>query len=351
MTTRKHPDTPNESGLRQAARFWEKLRLSYTAVLALPTIAWLIFSWPHFRGSVSSLLLWLVMFLAIANLCYCAGYALDMFIQASVPQNWRRRLRVSFWIAGLLLALLVENYWIADEIYPDVHQRTTGLQLFGGTMSGTSAQMATNLNFPAPLAVAGFLAAAGGLLLATAAILILWFARKPKLARRTGIMTACAAVIYFGLLIGFSAASHTKTLGLGQEKYFCEIDCHVAYSVVSVDAHPNGETVKYSIALRTRFDEKTISTSRPKDAPLTPSPREVRIVDGGGHEYAPASVDGTSLMTPIRPAQSYTTRLQFQVPTGARGLRLLLRTIPAWPDRMVIGDENSWMHKKTYFAL
>jgi hypothetical protein len=351
MTTEDHPRSQNEGGLRQAARFWEKLRPWYTAILAVPTIAWLTFSWPHFRGSVSSLLLWLVMFLAVANLCYCAGYIADALIRAFAPQSWRRALRVSFWIAGLLLSLLVENYWIADEIYPDAHQGTTGAQLFGGTMGGTSAQIATNLNFPAPLAVVGFLMAVGGLLLATAAILILLFARKPKLARRTGITGAFAAVIYFGLLIGFSAASHTKTLGLGQEKYFCEIDCHLAYAVVSVDAHPNGETVDYSVALRTRFDEKTISTSRPKDAPLTPSPREVRIVDSGGHEYAPASVDGTSLMTPLSPAESYTSRLQFQVPQRASGLRLLLRTVPAWPDHMVIGDENSWMHKKTYFAL
>jgi hypothetical protein len=32
-------------------------------------------------------------------------------------------------------------------------------------------------------------------------------------------------------------------------------------------------------------------------------------------------------------------------------LRLLINTIPRWPDRLVIGDENSWLHKKTYFAL
>jgi hypothetical protein len=56
-------------------------------------------------------------------------------------------------------------------------------------------------------------------------------------------------------------------------------------------------------------------------------------------------------MTPLRPAESYTTQLEFRVPKNAAGLRLLLSTTPAWPDHLVIGDENSWMHKKTYFAL
>ena len=41
----------------------------------------------------------------------------------------------------------------------------------------------SNMNFPAPLAVMAFLAAAAGVVLALAAAAIAWFARKPKLAR------------------------------------------------------------------------------------------------------------------------------------------------------------------------
>lgn len=215
----------------------------------------------------------------------------------------------------------------------------------------SSVHFASNLNFPAPLAVVGFLAAAGGLFIATGAAVIFWFSRKPKLARRTVVTVGCGAVMYLALLIGFSLASHTRTLAIGQEKYFCEIDCHLAYSVVAVNTQPHGTATEYAVTLRTRFDETTISASRPKEAPLMPSPREARIVDAEGHEYAPTSNEGTSLMTPIRPAESYATRLNFVIPTNASGLRLLVRTIPAWPDHVVIGDENSWLHKKTYFAM
>jgi hypothetical protein len=208
--------------------------------------------------------------------------------------------------------------------------------------------IASNMNFPAPLAVLGFLAAIGGLFLAVAAALIFWFARKPKFARITAIVAGAAAIIYLALLLSFSAASHETALAHGQEKYFCEIDCHLAYSVVDAHAQPDGHLV---VTLRTRFDETTTSPNRPKDVPLTPSPREARLIDSTDHEYAPVATAGTPLLTPLKPADSYTTQLEFNLPKDATGLRLLINTIPQWPDRIVIGDENSLFHKKTYFAL
>lgn len=211
-----------------------------------------------------------------------------------------------------------------------------------------SAHIASNMNFPAPFAVLGFVAACVGLFLALSAVLIFWFARKPRFARITAIAIGTGAVAYWALLLTFSAVSHETDLTRGQEKYFCEIDCHLAYSVVEVNNHPDGH---YIIKLRTRFDETTTSPNRPKDAPLTPSPREVRLVDSTGHEYAPVATAGTPLLTPLKPADSYITHLEFELPQGATGLRLLINTAPLWPDRVVIGDENSILHKKTYFAL
>jgi len=215
------------------------------------------------------------------------------------------------------------------------------------------AAVVSNTNFPAPLAILGFLAACAGLFVALASILIFWFAGKPKFARFAVYALVAGAVAYSGLLFGFSAASHATTLARGQEKYFCEIDCHLAYSVLDVkeqdvNAQPGG---RYVVTLRTRFDETTISAQRPKGATLTPSPRDVRLLDAAGREYKPVAIVGTPLLTPLKPGDSYTTELEFSVAQDATGLRLLLKTTPGWPDHVVIGDENSWLHKKTYFAL
>ncbi|MFZ0731513.1 MAG: hypothetical protein WAM79_04230 [Candidatus Sulfotelmatobacter sp.] len=339
-------DSMEHRGLREAARFWEPRRLWYGGILFAGVLAWVIFTWPHFRESLGLFALWTVVFLALANACYCAGYAVDLLVQAFVPEAWWRRIRWALWILGTLFSMLVETYWIGDEIYP---HPASGQPAASAAIN--SGHFASNINFPAPLAVLGFLGACGGLLLAVAAVLIFWFAHKPKFARVAGLTIGAGAAVYFALLVGFSAGSHSTTLALGQEKYFCEIDCHLAYSVVDVTMKAEGETTDYVVTLRTRFDEKTISASRPKDAPLMPSPREVQLIDGAGHNYDPVSNAGTALMTPLTPGESYQTKLEFQVPRDAAGLRLLIRTVPGWPDHFVIGDENSWLHRKTYFAL
>ena len=337
----------HEGSLREASRFWEPMRLWYSAILSVIVLLWVAMTWPHFRAALNWADLGRMTVLGLlANVCYCAAYVAEFFIQGALPAQFWRRARYAVWIAGMLLAIVITNYWIADEIYPD----------FSGA-SGLSAVIAhsggqgSNLNFPAPLAVVGFLAACGGLFVAAAAVLMFWFARKPKFARVAGTAVGIGGVLYFGLLLGFSASSHDRALALGQEKYFCEIDCHLAYAVVDVKSEMRGDSKRYVVTLRTRFDETTISPQRPKDAPLAPSPREIRIIDSSGRAYEPASTAGASLMTPLRPGDAYNTDMEFRTPKDASGLRLLIQTIPAWPDRVLIGDENSWLHKKTYFAL
>jgi hypothetical protein len=345
-------DDPIDSGhdtfaIRDAARFWEPRRTVYNGILTVIVLLWLVLTWPHFRPAMTwSALVAMLVLAFFANVCYCAAYGAELALQPFVSNSSRKRWRWVLWIAGTLFAIVFENYWIADEIYPDAVNG--GPKLFGGMNAVWNSALASNMNFPAPLAVLGFLAAVGGSVVAVAAALIFWFARKPRLARVAGLAVGGGAVIYFGLLLGFSASSHATMLSRGQEKYFCEIDCHLAYSVVDVKSQPEGPFV---ITLRTRFDETTTSPNRPKDAPLSPSPREVRLIDSAGREYAAVATQGTPLLTPLKPADSYTTELEFNVPKDATGLRLLLNTSPQWPDRFVIGDENSWLHKKTYFAL
>jgi hypothetical protein len=214
-----------------------------------------------------------------------------------------------------------------------------------------NANLHSNMNFPAPLAVLGFLAAGGGMVLIGLSIIVAYFVRKPKFATQLMKLTGTAAVIYLGLLSGFSLASRDTTLVPGEEKYFCEIDCHLAYTILDTKTLPEAAAVRYIVTLRTRFDESTISSHRPKDAPLLPSPRTVLVIDGRGNPYAPLSIDGTPLLASLIPGQSYTTELQFMLPRNINGLRLLISTTPAWPDYLLIGDENSWLHKKTYFRI
>ena len=117
----KSPSGPFRGLLADAIRFWETRRLIYNFVLSAFVVLWLVATWPHFRAALTlhSLLLLAILAL-IANVCYCAAYLVDIPMQrSSFNAVWRRR-RLGLWLMGTLFAILVENYWIADEIYASV---------------------------------------------------------------------------------------------------------------------------------------------------------------------------------------------------------------------------------------
>jgi hypothetical protein len=113
------------------------------------------------------------------------------------------------------------------------------------------------------------------------------------------------------------------------------------------------------LRVKTWFDERTISAHR-GNGPLTPNTRKVLLVDDTGRSYAPSpegqaafarlGQGSTPLMQALRPGESYTTDLVFDVPRNARGLRLLI-TEDDPETRFVIGHENSLLHKKIYFDV
>ena len=93
--------------LKNAARFWERQRVWYNAVLLLTVVLWVGFTWPHFRPAMNLGALGKMTVLALlANLCYCAGYAMEGFIQPLVQQAYWRRLRWVVWVVGMLFAVL-----------------------------------------------------------------------------------------------------------------------------------------------------------------------------------------------------------------------------------------------------
>ncbi|MBZ5693892.1 MAG: hypothetical protein LAN36_00885 [Acidobacteriia bacterium] len=112
---------PLRDVLRDAIRYWEPRRVVYNLVLVVVVMVWLLFTWPHFRSALAlGSLLFLSVFAMLANVCYCAAYLADVPMQYSLFQAvWRRR-RWGLWVTGTLFAILLANYWIADEIYPYV---------------------------------------------------------------------------------------------------------------------------------------------------------------------------------------------------------------------------------------
>jgi hypothetical protein len=115
------PEPPPPGLWSDSIRFWELRRLLYNLVLAAVVLAWLLATWPHFRPAFTLLnFLRLVILGMIANVLYCSAYFVDVpLLHSPLGPRWRSR-RWVLWVVGMLLAFLLTNYWIADEIYPDI---------------------------------------------------------------------------------------------------------------------------------------------------------------------------------------------------------------------------------------
>jgi hypothetical protein len=157
--------------------------------------------------------------------------------------------------------------------------------------------------------------------------------------------------VYAAVFLLASLTSKDRVLGPNEEKHICEVDCHLAYSVVGVKTAQtlDGRTARgtfYVVTVKVRFDEQTISPHRGM-APLTPNSRYVAIVDGAGRRYeAPAD----ALKRQLVPGESYTTDFVFDLPHDARDPRLILANHDI-ETPLLIGHENSVFHGKTTFRL
>jgi hypothetical protein len=187
-----------------------------------------------------------------------------------------------------------------------------------------------------------------------AAALLLVFSlllKRPDVASLIAKLALGGVGVYVALFLIAALASKDRVLDPTEEKHICEVDCHLAYSVVGtkttklLDGRAAHGTF-YVVTVKVRFDETTISSHRGM-APLTPNSRYVAILDGQGRRYE-ASTD--ALKRQLVPGESYTTELVFDLPPDARDLKLILASHDV-ETPFIIGHENSFFHGKTTFRL
>jgi hypothetical protein len=199
----------------------------------------------------------------------------------------------------------------------------------------------------------------------------LWTASRgwPLLSRNLAFGTFGLILAYITLLVGGGLLSRGRVLPVHAEKYFCELDCHLAYSVTDVrftdslgsgenELRPNGRF--WLVTVRTWFDPKTISARRSLTAPTWPAPRNLALVSVDGDRYQPlkdvdASLAASGIVsTPITkelpPAASYTTTFVFDLPEDAEATALFL-TDDLVVSRFLIGHERSPFHAPTLLQL
>jgi len=228
--------------------------------------------------------------------------------------------------------------------------------------------MYTNVNLAAPVGVLLFLGTGFLLFVIGLALIYSVIRKKFGLTRFALIAIASIAGLYLGVMLIFSFVGSDKVLARGKEKHFCEIDCHLAYSITDVretktlgDA-PSQVTAAGTfrvVTIKTRFDETTISSAR-GNGQLHPNSRVLAVIDERGKKYFPSSpgqnalessqAAGTPITTPLRPSETYTTTFVFDLPADIRNPTLLIREGEV-VTRFIIGHENSPLHKTTRFQI
>ena len=228
--------------------------------------------------------------------------------------------------------------------------------------------MYTNVNLAAPLGALALLGTGFILLVVGLALGYSIISKKSGLTKLALLAMVLVAGIYLSLLLIFSLASSEKVLARGEEKHFCEIDCHLAYSVADVhETKTLGEAANQVTAagmfrvvtIKTRFDETTIGRNRGEGL-LYPNSRVVTVSDENGKQYLPAAAAqvvlekshtaGTAMTIPLRPGETYSTTVVFDLPADIKNPTLLIHEGESLT-HFVIGHENSPLHKKTRFQI
>ncbi len=95
-----------------AIRYWEPRRIAYNVVLRLVVLAYFAINWPHSGAKTSFEVILFVFVLAVlANVCYCAAYLGDVFVQISGLREVWQRWRWVLFVIGTLFAGIIARWF------------------------------------------------------------------------------------------------------------------------------------------------------------------------------------------------------------------------------------------------
>lgn len=196
----------------------------------------------------------------------------------------------------------------------------------------------------------------GGLFAATVVLIISFWKKIDWLKKFVFGGLAVWFALYAVLLFSTSLSSEEKTLGLNEPKEFCGfyLDCHMRTAVTAVrktktigDKTAKGEF--YMVKVKVFSDAKRVDLGL-----LAP---KLYVIDGDGKAYPrveDAENPGPPFDQKIPAGGSFEKEVVFDLPADVKNPRLDVAEgigIDKVVEAVLIGDEDSILHKRTYFTL
>ena len=102
-----------------AISFWEPRRLIYNLALAGIVTTYLVVGYPGSKAVLSiDFGLGLFLLAVGANICYCAAYLADVFVQASGFRDLWQRIRWVLFVVGTLVAAIITRFIAMSMFHP-----------------------------------------------------------------------------------------------------------------------------------------------------------------------------------------------------------------------------------------
>jgi hypothetical protein len=96
-----------------ALKYWEPRRVIYNAALAAVVIGHILAGGPDSRAKLSvDVFLGLIFLAVLANVCYCAVYVVDFFVQFSgLREAWAKG-RIVVLVIGTIFAAVIAHFFM-----------------------------------------------------------------------------------------------------------------------------------------------------------------------------------------------------------------------------------------------
>ncbi len=163
---------------------------------------------------------------------------------------------------------------------------------------------------------------------------------------------ACLAA-YGVALVGVSLRSETRSLNPGDEKCFDDWCATLSRSRSLLNPHGNSGTklVAITLSVSNQARRAAFRPSQPRVILLLNSGVTVRPSAAAQHELEKYAGPQQDLAKRLIAGESFETALAFEVPSATKEASVVVFEGPAIVTRILVGDENSFFHKKIGYPI